>query len=70
MLDLGGANLIFRDEKGESIPIETPMINVIGIPPKVEGVEHIPTIIGTDFLEDNEFALLFNPSKREAYLEK
>jgi len=46
------------------------MINVIGIPPKVEGVEHIPTIIGTDFLEDNEFALLFNPSKREAYLEK
>lgn len=70
VLDLGGATLIFRGEKGESISIETPMINVTGIPSKGEGIEHIPTIIGTDFLEDNEFALFFNPSKREAYLEK
>jgi hypothetical protein len=70
VLDLGGATLTFMGEKGESIPIETPMINVIGIPSKVEGIEHIPTIIGTDFLEDNEFSLLFSPSKREAYLEK
>jgi hypothetical protein len=70
VLNLGGAALIFRDEIGENVSIETPAINVIGTSPKGEGVEHIPTIIGTDFLEDNEFALLFNPSKREAYLEK
>jgi len=68
--DLGDATLFFRNEAGERVPIEAPMIKVLGIPPAREGIEHIPTILGTDFLEDNGFALFFNPSKREAYFEK
>jgi len=54
----------------KSPTIETPMINVIDIPPKGEGIEHTPTVIGTDFLEDNGFTLVFSPSKRGAYLER
>ena len=64
-----GAVIKFKDEKGEEVRLEVPAMNVLGVPPK-EGYEHIPTIIGTDFLEDNEFTLVFNPSKKEAYLEK
>jgi len=38
---------------------------------KNEGAyKHIPSIIGTDFLEKYTFALYFNPSEKKAYLEK
>jgi len=68
--DLGSALLAFRDEGGAKAQFEVSAMNVLGIPLGKDGVEHIPTIIGNDFLEDNGFALVFNPSKKEAYLEK
>jgi len=70
VFDLDDVTLFFRNDVGERVSIETSAMKVLGVPPKREGIEHIPTIIGTDFLEDNGFTLVFNPSKREAYLEK
>ena len=70
VFELGGTNLIFRDEAGERVSFEIPTMKVLGVPHKREEVEHIPTIIGTDFLEDNGFTLIFNPSRKEAWLEK
>jgi len=36
---------------------------------KEAAYKYIPSIIGTDFLEKYKFALYFNPSEKEAYLE-
>jgi len=36
----------------------------------LEEVKHIPSIIGNDFLEEQKFALYYNPSGRIAYLER
>ncbi len=68
--NLGSAILAFMDDKGEKAQLEVSAMNVLGVPPGKGGFEHIPTILGNDFLEDNGFTLVFNPSKKEAYLEK
>jgi len=45
------------------------------IPTKIDkktlrDVQHIPSLIGNDFLEDQGFTLIFNPSNKSAYLEQ
>lgn len=66
--NLEDAKLTLIDEKGEKVQLEVPAMTVLGLPSN-RGFEHIPTIIGTDFLEDNRFTLVFNPYKKEAYLQ-
>lgn len=39
-------------------------------PQTLKAVQHIPSLIGNDFLEDQKFTLVFNPSSNLAYLEQ
>jgi len=38
--------------------------------PTLREVQPIPSLIGTDFLEDNRLAFVFDPSSESAYLER
>jgi len=66
--------LYFRDQDGKLLKIDLPLIGAL-IPTKIDKttldeVKHIPTILGTDFLEEQRFTLSFNPSGRIAFLER
>lgn len=68
---LKNVRLTFWDEKRNPVRIELQAIDVLGYPARdLERIKYIPTILGTDFLEDNGFALYFNPRDKIAYLEK
>lgn len=65
--------MLFRTENGEPCTVKLPKIGAL-IPTKInaktlDNVKHIPSIIGNDFLEEQNTALYFNPSARIAYLE-
>ena len=64
----------FRTEDAKSLKIDLPKMGVL-VPTKIDkktlqDVKHIPSIIGNDFLEDQRFALYFNPTAKVAYLER
>ena len=64
----------FRTEDAKSLKIDLPKIGVL-IPTKIskktlQDVKHIPSIIGNDLLEEQGFALYFNPTAKIAYLER
>lgn len=55
--------------------MKIPKMIVVGQPTEFigkrkESYKILPSIIGTDFLEEHNFALYFNPSEKKAYLEK
>lgn len=70
-VNLGGAQMKTRilsqaefsigDKIKISIPIQVPVKLIKGTPP--------PTIIGVDFLVASKLKFIFDPSKKEAYLE-
>lgn len=65
--------LNFKTEQGELLKIDLPSIGAL-IPTKINGqmleeVKDIPSLIGNDFLEEQKFALYFNPSTHVTYLE-
>jgi len=65
--------LNFRTEEGKRLEVSLPSIGAL-IPTKIDKktlgeVKDIPSILGNDFLEDQKFALYFNPSTQTAYLE-
>jgi hypothetical protein len=64
-----GVILSFRDEEGKSQRIELPEIDVLRSAGSEEEAKHVPTILGTEFLEIAGFSLFYNPKKKEAYLE-
>jgi hypothetical protein len=60
-------------ENGQYFSVNTSM--GVLIPTKIDkktlrDVQHIPSLIGNDFLEDQGFTLVFNPSNKSAYLEQ
>jgi hypothetical protein len=66
------SHLNFKMENGQYFSVEMSM--GVLIPTKMDkktlqNVQHIPSIIGNDFLEDQKFTLTFNPSTKLAYLE-
>jgi len=70
---LGKASLTFRVSTENAIRLEVPNLGVL-VPTKMsrkilKDIQHIPSIIGNDFLEDHRFTLFFNPSQKIAYLE-
>jgi hypothetical protein len=67
---LKNVTLTFWDEAKKPVRIELSAIDVLGFPERVKGIEYLPTIIGTDFLEDQKFALYFDPSHKKSHLEK
>jgi len=67
------ATLNFRDEQ-KNIARFRCRVRVL-VPTKIDEktireVQDIPSLIGTDFLEDNRFTFVYNPSSETAYLEK
>jgi hypothetical protein len=69
-VNLGGAQIKTRvlpevelkiGESNIKIPVQVPVKLIRGTPP--------PTILGVDFLLKGKFKFVFNPSKKEAYLE-
>ncbi|MGB2729059.1 MAG: hypothetical protein WBD09_11455 [Halobacteriota archaeon] len=67
---LKGILLGVIDENRTMKRIDMPMINVLNRPQQYKGeINHIPSILGTDFLEDNKLALYFDPYNKIAYLE-
>lgn len=71
---ISNVTITFRKEDNNSLQITVPKMGVL-IPTKInrkvlEEVKHIPSIIGNDFLEEQKFALYYNPSGRIAYLER
>jgi len=71
---LGNVSMTFRTENAEPLKIDLQRIGVL-VPTKtskklLESVKDIPSIIGNDFLEDNNFTLVFNPNAKVAYLER
>src|SRR3989344_5277501 len=66
------ANLVLIDDKGSSIKIILPIyVNSKHIQ-KIRGQETQgnPSVLGVDFLLKNKFKFIFDPYKKEAYLEK
>jgi len=60
----------FLDENKAMRRINMPIITVLGRPvPYRAEIEHLPSIVGTDFLEDNKFAFYFDPHNKISYLE-
>lgn len=65
--------MTFRDVDNMICPIG---VNVdVLVPTKMDvksmdEIQHIPSIIGTDFLEDNGFQLVFDPKARTGFLVK
>lgn len=71
---LKNPSIRFRTEDAKSVKIDPPKIGVL-IPTKIskktlQDVKHIPSIMGNDFLEDQRFALYFDPTAKVAYLER
>jgi hypothetical protein len=72
---LGSVNLKnIKLEDNTHIAIDNFKMGVL-IPTKLDkgtlnAVKAIPSIIGSDFLEDQQYALVFAPSKKTAYLDK
>lgn len=71
---LGNSSMTFRTDDQKSLTIQ---FNNMGIliptkldPNQLEGVKHIPSIVGNDFLEQEKFGLYVNPSTKVAYLER
>jgi len=69
----GKATLTFRTEVGEIFRVELDPLYIL-VPTRTDrlmmrNLEHIPSIIGNDFLRTHGLALCFKPSKEEAYLE-
>lgn len=65
-----GVLLGLTDENKAMVRINPTMINILNRPPQYKGeIKHLPSILGTDFLEDNKLALYFNPYDKIAYLE-
>jgi len=64
-----GVTLSFRDEEGKSQRVELPEIDVLRSVGSEEEAKHVPTILGTEFLEKAGFSLFYNPKRKEAYLE-
>jgi len=63
--------LLFKTNENKTTRIDLPNIPVAKTTSKkASGIEGIPSILGTDFLEKNKFALYFNPNKDIMYLEK
>lgn len=67
-------NINLKTELGELLKINLPSIGAL-IPTKInkqvlDEVKDIPSILGNDFLEEQKFALYFNPSTPVAYLER
>jgi hypothetical protein len=67
------ATISFRTESDELFKVNLPTVGSL-IPTKLDkktmdGVKHIPSIIGNDFLEEQKLALYFNPSIRAVYLD-
>jgi hypothetical protein len=65
--------MFFRTTTREAKKVELPSIGSL-IPTKIDekilrDIKHIPSLIGNDFLEEQKFALYFNPSTKTAYLE-
>lgn len=57
------------DDSGTMKRINMAMVNVLDRPRQYRGeINHIPSIVGTDFLEDNTLALHFDPYNKTAYL--
>ena len=72
--NLGKASFTFKTVDNTSISFEICNLGVL-IPTKIdkkvlEDVEPIPSIVGDDFLEENNLALFFNPSRKITYLEE
>jgi len=67
---LKGVLIGLIDENGEMKKIDLSMINVLNRPRQFKGeINHIPSIVGTDFLENNKLSLHFDPYNKMAYLE-
>lgn len=71
---LGNSSMTFRTDDQKSL---TTQFNNMGVliptkldPNQLEGVKHIPSIVGNDFLEQEKFGLYVNPSTKVAYLER
>lgn len=70
---LGKVHLNFKTEEGQYFSLDIGM--GVLIPTKIDkqtlqDVQHIPSLIGNDFLEDQKFTLNFDPSNKLAYLER
>jgi hypothetical protein len=68
-----GVTISFRTETEELLKINLPSIGSL-IPTKIDErildeIKSIPSIVGNDFLEEQNLSLVFNPSARTAYLE-
>jgi hypothetical protein len=69
---LPNSHLNFKMEDGQYFTVNTSM--GVLVPTKMDkktlrDIQHIPSLIGNDFLEDQGLALIFNPSAKIAYLE-
>lgn len=67
------ATMTFRD--AEEKPIRFTVEMRVLIPTKLDAktlreVQDIPSLIGTDFIEDNRFTFVYNPSTLTAYFER
>ena len=70
---LPNSHLNFKMEDGQYFSVNMSM--GVLIPTKIDkktlrDMQHIPSLIGNDFLEDQGFTLVFNPNKKLAYLEQ
>lgn len=71
--EMGTVGITFRTENKTPISIESSLFNMM-TPTKwskqiQKNIQAIPSILGTDFLEDHEAAVYFDPSTKTAYLE-
>ena len=65
------ARLNFKMEDGQYYPVDMRMGVLIPTKidtPTLEAVQHIPSLIGNDFLEDQKFTLVFDPNAKLAFL--
>jgi hypothetical protein len=68
---LENASLYLLDEIGNVVRIDLPKVSVLWpTKGKPEEFDHIPSVLGCDFIAHEEFQLHFNPSKMTAFLEK
>lgn len=70
---MGEAGVTFRTENKTPISLQSSVFNMM-TPTKwskkmSKDIQSIPSILGTDFLEDHEAAVYFDPSTKTAYLE-
>lgn len=66
-------DVLFGVMNGEGMMerINTPMVNVLNRPTKYKGeIKHMPSLIGTDFLENHKLTLHFDVFNKRAYLDE